>query len=235
MKRLLPVRRLLVVVGWIMVVVASYIVSSLVAAIIARVLGLAGIELLALHIVVLLMMVGLVFLSPWLIGRPAVSLSDAALGRVLTWKDLLWGVLGFAGYLGIMTLVAPVIDKVAWFNTSQPQEFGFGLTTSWTLFLGCIVLVIATPFLEESLFRGVLQGKLRQSGLSFAATALIVATLFGAAHGQWNVGIDVFFMSLVSSYIREKTGSLWPSIVLHITKNGLAFYIAFVVLGGGIH
>jgi membrane protease YdiL (CAAX protease family) len=103
-----------------------------------------------------------------------------------------------------------------------------------TLFAGFIVLAVVTPVVEEMLFRGVLQGKLRRAGIPFAVTALVVASLFAVAHGQWNVAIDVFFMSLAASYLREKTGRLWPSIIIHITKNTLAFYVTFVVVSGAV-
>jgi membrane protease YdiL (CAAX protease family) len=58
----------------------------------------------------------------------------------------------------------------------------------------------------------------------------MVATsvLFGLIHGQWNVGVDVFVLSMVACSLREVTGSIWAGILLHMLKNALAFYIIFV-------
>ncbi len=175
-------------------------------------------------------MVGIVVWSPMIIGRSRLSLADIGINRAVRWRDGLWGIVGFIGYACIMTVVVPLLEKLTWFNANQPQELGFNGMSGSTLFAGFVVLVIVTPIVEEVLFRGVLQGKLRAAGVSYMVTALIVAVLFAAAHGQWNVAVDVFFMSLVASYLREKTGRLWPSIIVHSIKNTLAFYVTFVLV-----
>jgi membrane protease YdiL (CAAX protease family) len=57
---------------------------------------------------------------------------------------------------------------------------------------------------------------------------LITSTLFGLIHGAWNVGIDTFALSIVLCVVRLKTGSLWASILIHMTKNAIAFYLLFI-------
>jgi membrane protease YdiL (CAAX protease family) len=52
--------------------------------------------------------------------------------------------------------------------------------------------------------------------------------VFGAVHGQWNVAIDVFSLSLIMCGLREITGNIWAGALLHMLKNGLAFYILFI-------
>lgn len=59
-------------------------------------------------------------------------------------------------------------------------------------------------------------------------SSLVVSMVFGILHGQWNVGVNVFALSLVMCLLREYTGSVWAGIVLHMTKNALAFYMLFV-------
>jgi membrane protease YdiL (CAAX protease family) len=89
------------------------------------------------------------------------------------------------------------------------------------------MLIIVAPVAEEVLFRGYLYGKLRKSVPVWAAIG-IVSVLFGSIHGQWNVAIDVFALSIVLCVLREITGSIWAGILLHMVKNGLAFYILFI-------
>ena len=60
--------------------------------------------------------------------------------------------------------------------------------------------------------------------------ALIVSIIFGALHGQWNVAIDTFILSMVACYLREATGTIWPGVVIHMTKNAVAFVLLFVVM-----
>ncbi len=220
---------------WIVAIIVAYISALYLGSLLATVFAINDlVGRLALHSVLLAFMVTLVVWLPVAFGRSRLTLHDIGIQRPVQWRDGLWAAVGFVIYALIMTIVAQLLEKIAWFNTEQPQQLGFDGMSGVSLFIGFIVLTLLTPIAEEVLFRGILQGKLRQNGIPFVATALIVGGLFGLAHGQWNVGIDVFFMSLVASYLREKTGRLWPSIILHIIKNSLAFYVAFVLMAGTV-
>lgn len=63
------------------------------------------------------------------------------------------------------------------------------------------------------------------------ASALFVSSMFGLAHGQWNVALDTFVLSIMLIALYEKTKNLWACIFLHALKNGVAF-VALFVLGG---
>lgn len=84
------------------------------------------------------------------------------------------------------------------------------------------------PLFEELLFRGVIQGQLRQSrwgqkawvGLSMAN--LIVSLLFALAHLashsiSWS--LLVFAPSLCFGFVRDRFASVYPAIALHIFYN----------------
>ncbi len=126
----------------------------------------------------------------------------------------------------IVTLLAmkflPFID----FN--QVQETGFnGVTQPFDIYMAFIGLVILAPVAEEILFRGYLLGKLRKYVPVWLAV-LLTSALFAAVHGQWNVALDTFVLSIVLCVLRITTKSLWPSIMLHMLKNGFAFYLLFI-------
>ena len=65
---------------------------------------------------------------------------------------------------------------------------------------------------------------------------LITSGLFAMAHLQagsgepllWSAAVDTFSLSLVLIYLKEKTGSLWAPIGLHMLKNSIAFYVLFL-------
>ena len=57
---------------------------------------------------------------------------------------------------------------------------------------------------------------------------LVTSALFGSIHGAWNLAIDTFALSIVLCLLRESTGNIWASILLHMAKNGIAFYILFI-------
>ena len=90
-----------------------------------------------------------------------------------------------------------------------------------------IALVVVAPAAEELIFRGVIYGEMRKVN-PYLAT-IIVSLMFGIAHGQLNVGITAFAMSLVMCFMREKlTGTVWSTIILHMIKNAVAFYFLFI-------
>ena len=91
-----------------------------------------------------------------------------------------------------------------------------------------LLFAVVAPIVEEVIFRGFLFHHIRKS-MPFWLTAIIVSVLFGAAHMQWNVGINVFVMSLVMCWAREYSGTIWPGIVMHMLKNAIAVYALFVV------
>ena len=114
---------------------------------------------------------------------------------------------------------------------SQEQEIGFKVTESaFELGIIFITLVIIAPLFEEMMMRGFLFGRLRKH-LSLWPSAVIVSMLFALAHGQINVGIMTFVLSMFSCRMREKTGTIWASIFLHMTVNFIAFCIRFLGLG----
>ncbi len=83
--------------------------------------------------------------------------------------------------------------------------------------------VVVAPFMEELVFRGVLFAFFeRLAGLVFATMG--TALLFGALHlqeywGAWNHAFLIFMVGFVLSFTRAKTGSLVPSVLLHIAYN----------------
>jgi membrane protease YdiL (CAAX protease family) len=57
-----------------------------------------------------------------------------------------------------------------------------------------------------------------------------LAHLAGGEGGStiWIAAIDTFILGMVLAYLRERSGSLWPSIGLHASKNMIAFLFLFV-------
>lgn len=92
--------------------------------------------------------------------------------------------------------------------------------------------VLVAPFMEELIFRGILFGIFEsQVGLRFAI--VITAILFGGLHvpeywGAWNHMLLIFFVGLVFSLARGRSGSLAPSVFLHVGYNGSMMIALFV-------
>jgi len=177
------------------------------------------------YVLTLLIVIGL----PWLIKNKRTTLKDVGLDRLMLWFDIIITPVGLVFYL-ILTLSLTMLatQLFPWFDVQQVQNTGFSqLGQGYEYILAFLTLVIIAPFAEETLFRGYLYGKLKKI-IPFWVAILITSLLFGLAHGAWNVGVDTFALSIVLCLLREVTGGIWAPILLHMTKNGIAFYVLFI-------
>jgi uncharacterized protein len=149
-------------------------------------------------------------------------------------KPSLKAVLGvlpaFAVYFVISTsLTLLAIKFLPGFKVDQTQDIGFqDLKSNVDLIAGFLSLVILTPIFEETIFRGVLFRGLR-TRYQFWPCAIVVSIIFAAAHGQWNVALDTFALSLILCLLVDRSNSIIPSILLHAVKNSVAFVFLFLL------
>jgi membrane protease YdiL (CAAX protease family) len=178
-----------------------------------------------LYIITLILVIGV----PWLIKKYHTSLADIGLARLPSWTDIFITPAGLIVYLLLSSLLILLATNVLpGFDINQAQDTGFKqLSNNYEYVLAFTTLVVIAPIAEETLFRGYLYGKLRKFVPVWAAI-LATSLLFGFFHGEWNLAVDTFALSIVLCFLRESTGSVWASILLHMTKNGIAFYLLFI-------
>ncbi len=97
------------------------------------------------------------------------------------------------------------------------------------------VILVALP--EEIFFRGFLEEALTRAyppsakflGAPFGKAVLINALIFAFSHSlitfQW-WHFSIFFPSLLFSWLRQKTGTIWVAAVFHAACNCVAWVIA---------
>jgi membrane protease YdiL (CAAX protease family) len=102
------------------------------------------------------------------------------------------------------------------------DEGAFGAVAAGVLIIG------VAPFTEEVFFRGFMFAGMRRA-LPFAAAALIPSVIWGLFHftgsGTWGVVLQLSIFGLWLSWLYERTGSLWPPVVVHAFNNAVAFAI----------
>lgn len=147
-------------------------------------------------------------------------------------RDVVYALAGYGVYFVSFLIIAML--SANFIDSDQQQQIGFDAATGGQLGLVFVSLVILPPIAEEILFRGYLFTSFRQK-YKFRTAAIITSIFFGIAHLQfgmgapplWIAGIDTFVLSLVLCYLREKTGGLTASILLHMLKNMVAFVVLF--------
>ena len=109
----------------------------------------------------------------------------------------------------------------------QTEQTGLNLMTSHSTILGTIslfiMIVIASPWLEEMVFRGWLWRHASQTRLGPFGAALMTSIIFTVLHitpGVQSVSLlSIFSLAMIAAWLRHHFVSLWPALVLHGTFN----------------
>jgi membrane protease YdiL (CAAX protease family) len=143
-------------------------------------------------------------------------------------KKILLVIPVFFMYVSCLIIAFVIASFAKFIDLDQAQQLPFLKATSlaeksWSF----IALVIIAPITEELFFRGFLFSRLKVS-VGAVAAIILSSLMFALAHGQANVGIDTFILGVFSCILVLMTKSIWPSIVLHMMKNGMAFLLIFI-------
>lgn len=133
---------------------------------------------------------------------------------------ILWGiVLIFVTGIVIEPLLNLFPDKYMEFLN---QTIGTG---GWAI----LTTVVLAPILEETLFRGLIQGSIAERDGAVKGI-LISALIFGVVHFIPQQAINAFFIGIILGYIYYRTGSLLTVMILHALNNGIS-YLQLELLG----
>jgi membrane protease YdiL (CAAX protease family) len=124
-------------------------------------------------------------------------------------------------------------------HLNRPVNHLFGSVVGASFVLLIVMTTFLAPIMEEWLFRGVLFRALSEggpwggtrAGVAFGVVAS--AALFGLAHGEPLQFAGLFFLGLVLAYLVWRTKRLVPSIVTHMSFNGVA--IATIIHQRSMH
>ena len=114
------------------------------------------------------------------------------------------------GFLIMLTQLASVDTTY-----QQSSEVIVSLPVFWQV----VIVGILGPVVEEFIFRGLVQRRLRDYNLGKWPAVLITAALFGIYHLNFVQGIFAFVIGLVLGLLYEKYGVLWIPILAHMVNN----------------
>jgi membrane protease YdiL (CAAX protease family) len=180
-------------------------------------------------------------LSGWLLNAYALPLAWIATAAI---PSALVIVILFGGFGDRKALAWPKLGRDVWRrvllisglwlfvwlvgSAIVAQQSGHWVTYARGLPLIAAFLVFG-PLGEELLFRGLVFERARRLWPASARPAMIISTLaFSLHHIALNAAPDglmmaqIYFtipMGLVMAWLRERTGSIWPSWLLHVATN----------------
>jgi membrane protease YdiL (CAAX protease family) len=147
------------------------------------------------------------------------------LRRPRSWPSALGLVLaGLVAVYASAALLEPVL------HAGEEQGLtpeGWDSDRAGAFFGNAVVIVLMAPVVEELLFRGLGYALL----LRFGRTAAILGSgmAFGLAHGLVGGFVILAGFGIVLSWLRDRTDSVVPCILLHAIFNGLALLAAVLV------
>ena len=143
-----------------------------------------------------------------------------ALGKVHLILGVTAGILAFIPNAAINVIFfSHLIEE----KTSFMNEF----VAIWPL--GFYLLVIAAPFTEEFLFRGLLYYDLERIGLGPYWVFLITTSVWLLIHlpRGFSTLISLAIPGIIFGLLRYKTGSIWPCVIAHSVMNFIVFSYYF--------
>jgi len=190
--------------------------------------------------IVYLILQALSMLTAFALGLGAFSLmtgySSECLRRIgfvpVSVKDALkWGIGCYVAalpFLGAAVLISQKLDKTIFRNIKTPEHpmlpyFTGGEGTSFVVVL--IMGAIIAPIVEETFFRGMLYGALR-GWMRVWAAAVFSAVIFAVGHPLPAYFLPIFVLGVAFALVREKTGSLIPSMIAHCIQNSVAIILS---------
>jgi hypothetical protein len=116
----------------------------------------------------------------------------------------------------------------------QPQEVIYRMDVSgWNFLITFLSVAVIAPLTEEIFFRGFLYAGLR-TRVGMPKAMLISTLFFTALHFSVDAFIPIFVLGLFLAWVYEKTGSLYPGILLHAANNGIALIVLALAQAFGI-
>lgn len=99
-----------------------------------------------------------------------------------------------------------------------------------TLFMSVLLTVVAAPFCEEMMLRGLVQDMWSRVNpwLGLFGSAL----LFSMLHGTLVHLPSTFLMGLMTSVVYASTGNIWYSVLIHVGYNGAVSFLGKFALPG---
>jgi uncharacterized protein len=159
----------------------------------------------------------------WFAKFPRAALSGLVLPR--RW----WWLVAPVG-LGACTFALAsfvVYALVQWTSMPKIEYTNFALEAGYGLWLPILLICVQPAVFEELAFRGVMLNAL-QRAMSVRDAVIASSLMFAILHLAIPSIPHLFVLGMVLAWVRLKSGSIIPSIILHFTHNFLVVLVEYL-------
>ena len=166
----------------------------------------------------------------WRLAFQALGFRDFQAGPALAWiVVLILTILAvdnlYQYVITVLHLPLQTNDQVLLARSKQAP-----LSTYATL----IVAVFVAPFCEETFFRGFVFTGFKQ-GMPVIWAIVFSSLVFAVAHADPGSFAVLFIIGLALAFLRWRTRSIWPGMILHALNNGIAALAIVLYMQGVLH
>ena len=160
----------------------------------------------------------------------SLGLRSFQIGHALSWIVIL-----FVGIYAVNQGYEALILAFHWhIQTNDQTLLQSAKYAPLTTYATLLASVVVAPFCEEVFFRGfVFMGLLRGMPLGWAI--VLSALIFAIAHADPGSFAVLFVIGLALAFLRWRTRSLWPGILLHLLNNAVGALLIILAMNGVIH
>jgi len=149
-----------------------------------------------------------------------------------------YGIVGYISILPVLALVMGVTFLITQAIKYEPpvqpivQIFIEEKNTAVLMFSALFASIFG-PIAEEVLFRGFIYPAIKKKTGTFWAM-MITSFVFSILHAHIVGILPIMVLGLLLVYLYEKTGSLLPSVIVHVIHNLSAFIMVLIIRGIGV-
>jgi len=147
-------------------------------------------------------------------------------------RDIKIGILGYLALLPILSLILLIVFVILQLIKYEPPsvplfELFYEETRPRLLFVLTILVTVIGPVAEEVFFRGFAYPVLRKR-FGVRNAIILISFVFALLHTNIIGLLPIMALGVLLAYLYEKTGSLIPSITVHIIHNFIIIYFVYL-------
>ena len=112
--------------------------------------------------------------------------------------------------------------------TASDSSVTDSMVAGWGLLPAILIIALLPAIFEETLFRGILSGSMKNSAWGTAATVLVCGALFSLFHGNPEQTIYQFICGACYTLLAIRAGSILPTVLAHFVNNAAVLIMGAV-------